>query len=128
MEKRIKKQFWLNEKQNAKLKRIAKKTGLTETAIVRMLLSDLESKEKPDGRFYEAMREVYAIGNNLNQLAAKANSLGFIDAKILQSEIRKWNEFILKIEEQFLKPDKIDIERSVTHDDATRKRFRRNPC
>ena len=41
-----------------------------------MLIRDYEPREKPDKRFYVAMQEMYAIGNNLNQLAAKANSLG----------------------------------------------------
>ena len=55
MNKRIKKQFWLTEAQDKKLKRICEVTGLTETAVIRMLLSDLEPKEKPDSRFYEVI-------------------------------------------------------------------------
>ena len=81
MRNRIKKQIWLSEEDNAELKRKAAQTGLTETAVFRLLLRSYEPKEKPDGRFYDAMRELSAIGNNINQLAAKANTLGFIDAR-----------------------------------------------
>ncbi len=126
MNKRIKKQFWLTESQDKKLKRICKITGLTEVAVIRMLLSDLEPKERPDSRFYEVMREVYAIGHNLNQLTAKAHSLGFIDAKILQNEMQKWNEFMLKIEHHFLKPDKVNHERSLMLNDKHKEKSRSN--
>ena len=38
-----------------------------------MLLNNYEPKEKPDGRFYEAMRQLSAIGNNINQIAHTVN-------------------------------------------------------
>ena len=31
-------------------------------------------KRQPDDRFYDVMRELSSIGNNINQLAAKANT------------------------------------------------------
>ena len=43
-----------------------------------------EPREKPDGRFYDAMQNLSAIGNNINQLAAKAHTLGFIDVPMLR--------------------------------------------
>ena len=79
MKQRIKKQFWLSPQDARELKRKAKLCGITETAVIRILLHGYEPKEKPDARFYEAMRQLSAIGNNINQLAVKANTLGFID-------------------------------------------------
>ena len=58
-----------------------------------MLIRGYEPKEKPDDRFYDVMRELSSIGNNINQLAAKANTLGFIDAPMLKNEAAKWNKF-----------------------------------
>lgn len=40
--------------------------------------------EKPSEDFYIAFKELTGIGNRMNQLAAKANSLGFIDAPMLK--------------------------------------------
>ena len=74
--------------------------------MIRMLLHSYEPREKPDERFYEAMREMYAIGNNLNQLTAKAHKLGFIDTPILRQETLKWARFQAKIEAEFLRPVK----------------------
>ena len=65
--------------------------------------------QKPDERFFEAMRELSAIGNNVNQLAAKANSLGFVDAPMLYREAERWHKFQADIESVFLRPDKTDL-------------------
>ena len=104
MKNRIKKQIWLSEEDDAELKRKAALTGLTETAVFRLLLRSYEPKEKPDERFYEAMRELSAIGNNINQLAAKANTLGFIDAPMLRREAERWHRFQADIEAVYLRP------------------------
>ena len=74
MKRRVKKQFWLSPQDARELKRKAKLCGITETAVIRILLHGYEPKEKPDTRFYEAMRQLSAIGNNINQLARKANA------------------------------------------------------
>ena len=55
MKQRIKKQFWLSPQDVRELKRKAKLCGITETAVIRILLHGYEPKEKPDARFYEAM-------------------------------------------------------------------------
>ena len=53
MNKRIKKQFWLSPKDAEELKRKAELAGLTETAVVRLLIRGYEPREKPDERFYK---------------------------------------------------------------------------
>ena len=75
MKQRIKKQFWFSPQEAKELKRKAKLCGITETAVIRILLRGYEPREKPDAIFYDTMRELSAIGNNINQLAAKANAL-----------------------------------------------------
>ena len=106
MNKRIKKQFWLSPKDAEELKRKAELAGLTETAVVRLLIRGYEPREKPDGRFYEAMRNLSAIGNNINQLAIKANALGFVDSQMLKNEALRWHKFQAAIEREFLRPEK----------------------
>lgn len=65
-----------------------------------------EPKEKPDERFYDTMRNLSAIGNNINQLAAKAHTLGFIDVPMLKNEAERWHKFQADVERQFLRPEK----------------------
>lgn len=87
MKRTIKKQFWFSRDEAQDLQKKAKKTCLSEAALVRLLLRGYEPKEKPDDRFYDAMREFSAIGNNIHQISVKANALGFIDTQKLNSEL-----------------------------------------
>lgn len=101
----IKKQIWINKDEDKLLKVKASKVGLCEAELIRNLIIGFEPKEKPDNRFYEVMREMRAIGNNLNQIARKANSLNFVDYPLYKNEAEKWNEFMLEIKKEFLLPN-----------------------
>lgn len=102
----IKKQVWFSEEEDQALKRKVKQTGLNEATLFRMLVMDYEPKEQPDERFYDVMRELWAIGNNIHQLTAKAQALNFIDAPMLEAEAHKWAKFQSKIWDEFLSPEK----------------------
>ena len=82
----IQKIIRFNRTEAQDLQKKARKCCLNEAALIRMLIKGFEPKEKPDDRFYDVMREMSSIGSNLNQLAAKANTLGFIDAPMLKRE------------------------------------------
>lgn len=105
----IQKIIRFNRKEAQDLEKKAKKACMTEAGLIRLLIRGYEPREKPDDRFYDVMRELSSIGNNINQLAAKANTLGFIDAPLLKSEADKWNKFQSQVEREFLRPDKSDV-------------------
>ena len=109
MKRNIKKQFWFNANEAKNLKTKAEKAYITEAALVRMLIKGYEPKEKPDDRFYAAMRELSAIGNNINQLATKANALGLVDVPMLKNEVLRWHRFQADIEAQFLRPSESNL-------------------
>jgi hypothetical protein len=109
MKRTVKKQFWFTKPEAQDLQKKAKRTCLTEAALVRLLLKGYEPKEKPDEQFYHVMRELSAIGNNINQLAIKANALGFVDAPQLQKEAERWHRFQADVERQFLRPGQSDL-------------------
>lgn len=100
----IKKQVWLNREEVGILKKKAKQVGLNESELLRNLIVGFEPREKPSEEFYEAMKEMRAIGNNLNQIARKANSLNFVDYPLYKKEADKWNQFMIKIKKEFLLP------------------------
>lgn len=105
----VKKQFWFSRDEAQDLQKKAKKTCLTEAALVRLLVRGYEPKERPDERFYDVMRQLSSIGNNINQLAAQANSLSFVDAQKLQKESERWHKFQADVERQFLRPEKSEM-------------------
>lgn len=106
MNKRIKKQFWLLPQEVTELKRKAELTGISETAVIRLLIRGYEPRGKPDEHFYAAMRNLSAIGNNIYQLAAKAHSLGFIDAPMLKTEALHLHRLQAALEREYLRPEK----------------------
>lgn len=91
------------------LQKKAKKACLSEAGLIRLLLRGYEPREKPDERFYDVMRELSSIGNNINQLAVKANALGFVDAPQLKKEAERWHKFQANIERTYLRPDKSEM-------------------
>ena len=109
MRRTVKKQFWFSRDEAQELQKKAKKACISEAGLIRLLVKGYEPKEKPDDRFYDVMRELSAIGNNLNQLTAKANALGFVDAPLLRKEAEKWNKFQCEVERRFLRPEKSDM-------------------
>lgn len=98
----ILKQVWLSREESETLKKKMKKVGLNESTLIRNLILDFKPKEKPDEKFYEVMKQLYSLSNNMNQIARKANTLGFIDVPFYKKEIDKLNKFILDIREEYL--------------------------
>ena len=102
----VDKHIWFDRQEAQDLQKKANKACLTEAALIRLLIRGYEPREKPDERFYDAMRELSAIGNNINQLAIKANALGFVDSQMLKNEALRWHKFQAAIEREFLRPEK----------------------
>lgn len=109
MKRTVKKQFWFSKPEAQDLQKKTKKACLSEAALVRLLVRGYEPREKPDERFYDVMRELSAIGNNINQLTVKANALGFIDLQMLKAEALRWHKFQADVEREFLRPEKSEL-------------------
>lgn len=100
--RKIKKQFWFNNDEEKKIKKLAKETKLTEADVIRNLIMETVLKEKPDDEFYKVMKVLYGIGNNLNQLTRRANINGFIDELEYKKEKMKLDQFIDDIYKKYL--------------------------
>ena len=81
MKRTIKKQIWLNREE------------------AQQLLSGYEPREAPGDEFYKFNRELSHIGNNLNQIAIKANSSGQVSTQDLDTELRRLHAFQAAVEE-----------------------------
>ena len=98
--------FRLNKEEAQDLQKKVKKSGLSQEGYLRQIVAGNTLREKPDKEFYDCMRELSAIGNRINQLAAKANALNFIDAPMLNAEAVKWAKFQTEIQKRFLLPER----------------------
>lgn len=98
--------FRLNEEEAEYLYELVRKSGRSKEAFLREMVKGYQLCEKPDPEFYRIMRELSAIGNRINQLAAKANALNFVDAPMLTEEAVKWRQFQMDIRKKYLLPKK----------------------
>ena len=98
--------FRLTEEEAEQLHSLVKKSGCSKEAFLRGMVKGYRLCEKPDPEFYKMMRELSAIGNRINQLAAKANALNFVDAPMLKEEAQRWHEFQIAVRKKYLLPRK----------------------
>ena len=101
----VKKGFWMTEEEDLDLKEKAGKTHLTQGALIRLLIKGYEPKEKPGEVFYQCMRQMSQIGNNIDQIAAVAARTGQIDDEKLGQEVEKLHQLEADLETEFLTPD-----------------------
>ena len=98
--------FRLDEDEAGQLYELVRKSGRSKEAFLREMVRGYRLCEKPDPEFYKMMRELSAIGNRINQLAAKANALGFVDVPMLREEAKKWHEFQIAVRKKYLLPQR----------------------
>ena len=92
----------LNDEEYAKLKSDVSRAKISQADYIRRLILNKRIREKPDDRFYNVMFQLTHIGNNLNQIAHKANYLNDIDKEYYESEAKNWTEFMKNVKKEFL--------------------------
>ena len=98
--------FRMTEEEAEHLYNLVRKSGYSKEALLRAMVKGYRLCEKPDPEFYKILRELSAIGNRINQLAAKANALNFVDAPMLKEEAQRWHEFQIAVRKKYLLPRK----------------------
>lgn len=87
----------LNAQEQQNLAKQVKKSGLSQEAFIRSLINGYVPKELPPPDYFSMMRELHAIGGNLNQIAAKANATGHIDKTAFQYEANRLRKAVQDI-------------------------------
>ena len=90
----IEKHILMNKAEAQDLQKKAKRACLSEGGLIRLLLKGYEPREKPDERFYDVMRELSAIGNNINQIAHIANAEQHISESKINEVLHLQNEIM----------------------------------
>ena len=98
----IKMQIWLNDIEYKKIIDDSKKEKTTISDHIRKLILGAKLKEKPGIEFYNVMNEMSRIGNNLNQIAKKANELNIVDKEQYKILADEWKEFSKQVKKKFL--------------------------
>ena len=105
----VKKNFYLSYKEDEILKKKAYLVGLTESELVRCLITGFVPKEKPGKEFYEEIKSLRQIGNNLNQLARYTNTTGLLKTSELMKTKEMIELFIFNLEKKYLTKEESKI-------------------
>ena len=74
---------WMNEQEYRHLKKQAELAGLGIDPFIRSLVAGIQIRPRPPGTYAALLRELSAIGNNINQIAYWANARkGITDADV----------------------------------------------
>lgn len=65
---------WLDEKEYLHLQEQCSVTGLSVSALVRKLIGGTQLRPRPPDQYAALLRELSAIGNNINQIAYWSNA------------------------------------------------------
>ena len=99
----------MNEAEHRHLKEQVAISGFPMEVYLRALIAGEKMRPRPPNEYAEIRRQLAAIGNNINQLALKANALGFIDTPMLKAEALRWHRFQADIEAVFLRPGESNL-------------------
>ena len=75
---------WMTEQEYQHLKKQAERAGLGVDPFIRNLVAGTEIKPRPPEEYAALLRELSAIGNNINQLARWAKARGSAREEELQ--------------------------------------------
>ncbi|WP_416325181.1 plasmid mobilization protein [[Eubacterium] hominis] len=94
----------LNRREQQHLKNLVKKSGLSQEAYIRHLINGVVPVEAPSADYYAMMKELHAVGNNLNQIARKAHQLNVVDVQQYDQAVKEFEKAVTKITEAVILP------------------------
>lgn len=99
--------IWLDEHEYRTLSNKASAAKIPRSAYLRSLITGHVPREPPPVEFHALMRELRAIGNNMQQIAARANATGFFLAEQYAENATALKEITLSIYEAVTLPERI---------------------
>ena len=101
-------QFWLNEKEAEKFNKNVTRSGMSREAYLRQLINGHIPTDMPPPDYFIMMKELHAIGRNLNQISQKAHVLNMLDVKRYDENVAMLNQAVVTITNAVMLPRKIE--------------------
>ncbi len=87
----------LTKEEDALLNRNAERAGLSKSVFIRKAITGAEIRELPPVDYFEVLKHLRQINNNMNQLAVRANYLGLIDSGEYRRNVDMLQEAVGKL-------------------------------
>ena len=95
--RKIKIDLRLSEEEASMLNEDVAKSGYSREAYLRALVRQRPIKERPQMDLVDVLKQLQQIGNNMNQIAMKANSLNFVDTAVYWENVEMVKDTISKL-------------------------------
>ena len=80
--------IWLDDMEKLRLNQLCASSGLSASAVLRHILISTQLRPRPPDQYAALLRELAAIGNNVNQIAYWANAQKSIrEAEIVDAAV-----------------------------------------
>lgn len=96
----IKKQFYVNQKEDNLLKIKSEKAGLSEAEFLRSCIKGYKIKEQPSNEIRKFINQITGIANNINQIARVTNATRNINNEEVMTIKNTINNFILEFQKK----------------------------
>jgi len=106
LKRNIKITFRVNQKESDHLRKLVKKSGLSQEAYLRQLINGLVSRDLPPPDYFAMMRALYAVGDTLGKIAQKSHALGEIDAAHYDEAVQLFRQTVRDITTAVILPEK----------------------
>ena len=97
----------LDRDENDRFKKRVQKSGLSQEAYIRNLISGFIPADVPPPDYFAMMKELHYIGVNLNQIAQKAHAMNVLDVKRYDDNVVMLHKAIVEIAGAVMLPRKI---------------------
>ncbi|MBR0597797.1 plasmid mobilization protein [Sinanaerobacter chloroacetimidivorans] len=101
------------DKEYEKLCAMSERTGLPKSTCIRFLIAGLVPKDRPSADYYAMTKQLYRIGNLLNQIAARAHATGHIDSKRLKEALALFRKGLLELQDTAVMPEPMDTKEII---------------
>ena len=91
--------LWLDDTEYRRLLKQCGQSGLSTSALIRHTIAGIEIRSRPPEEYAALLRELSAIGNNINQLAYWANARGSVSEEEIQQAAELAREAWGKVKE-----------------------------
>ena len=102
----IKITFRLNQKECNHLKKLVKRSGLSQEAYLRQLVSGVIPRDAPPSDYFTMMRALYAVGDSLAQISQDAQARGQVDAERYGGAVQLFKRVVDDITAAVILPEK----------------------
>lgn len=93
-----------NQAEYERFQKLVKDSGLSQEEYLRQLVRGVVPRDAPSPDYYKMMRQLYHIGNSLNQIAKKAHVLNVMDVKRYDEAVSEFEQAVKRITEAVILP------------------------